>query len=112
MCGCRITKLALRFPFPYHGLSYERFCFMKYTIMSKLLEMLANGNRKIAMTIDSEDLMSYVQGEKMLIRSLVLIGEKIINFADVRLTAYEKTSIFIADRGICCVQSGCDRFTV
>ena len=35
---------------------------MKYTIMSKLLEMLANGNRKIAMTIDSEDLMSYVQG--------------------------------------------------
>ena len=35
---------------------------MKYTIMSKLPEMLANGNRKIAMTIDSEDLMSYVQG--------------------------------------------------
>ena len=34
---------------------------MKYTIMSKLPEMLANGNRKIAMTIDSEDLMSYVQ---------------------------------------------------
>ena len=51
----------MNFPLPSHGLSYERFCFMKYTIMSKLLEMLANGNRKIAMTIDSEDLMSYVQ---------------------------------------------------